>query len=146
MPAFFKPRRRRGPSGPNKNEQKVMRRASGDREARTAGSLKERFPGVESIRLQLTFLTPQQEIYEEGTRTIGPTDTVDFSAPCPGRCGGERGSFDLTKEILTAIEGNRPQSQGRLVCQETMNISTVTPCDFRLEWKSTLHFSDAPKS
>lgn len=138
MPAFFKPRRRRGPSGPNKNEQKVIRRNSGERDARSATTLKDRFPMLESISLQLTFLTPQQEIYEEQSRTIGPTDAVDFSAPCPGRCGGERGSFDLTKELLSAIESGRTQAQGRIVCQETMNISTVGPCDFRLDWSATL--------
>ena len=141
MPVFFKPRRRRGPAGPNKNEQKVLRRASAERDARSAGTLKDRFPTVESIGFQFTFITPQQEVYETGSRKIAATDAADFFAPCPGRCGGERGSFDLADEIKTAIEARRERAEGRLICQETMNIGTVGTCDFRLEWKATLAYA-----
>jgi hypothetical protein len=140
MPAFFKPRRRRGPSGPNKNEQKVLRRAESERGSRSGGSLKDRFPAVESVSLQFKFFNPQQEIYEEGTRKIGSEDPCDFLAPCPGRCGGERGSFDLTGEMNTAFELGRERAEGRMVCQETMNISTVGACDFRLEWKTQITY------
>jgi hypothetical protein len=141
MPAFFKPRRRRGPAGPNKNEQKVLRRSSAERDSRTAGALKDRFPSVAAISMQFKFITPQQEVYEEGGRKITGTDAVNFSAPCPGRCGGERGSFDLTEEMKTAIDSGKERVEGRLICQETMNISTVGACDFRLEWKATLTYA-----
>ena len=140
MPAFFKPRRRRGPAGPNKNEQKVLRRASAERDARTTGALKDRFPTVGSVALQFTFITPQQEVYETGSRKIAPTDVVDFFAPCPGRCGGERGSFDLAEELKTAIDSGKERVEGRLICQETMNIGTVGTCDFRLEWKAAIAY------
>lgn len=143
MPAFFKPRRRRGPVGPNKNEQKVLRRASAERDARTTGALKDRFPTVGSIAFQFTFITPQQEVYETGTRNIGATDVADFFAPCPGRCGGERGSFDLAEEMKTAIDAGRERIEGRLICQETMNIGSVGTCDFRLEWKGTINYNPA---
>ena len=141
MPVFFKPRRRRGPAGPNKNEQKVLRRASAEREALSAGTLKDRFPTVDSIGFHFTFITPQQEVYETGSRKISAADAADFFAPCPGRCGGERGSFDLADEIKTAIEARRERAEGRLICQETMNIGTVGTCDFRLEWKATLAYA-----
>lgn len=141
MPAFFKPKRRRGPAGPNKNQQKVLRRAEAERGARSAGILKERFPSVTSIALHLSFITPQAEVFEERSRTIGAGDVCDFSAPCPGRCGGERGSFDLSEEIKTALDSRRERAEGRLVCQETMNIGTTGVCDFRLEWKSVITYA-----
>ncbi|MBK8575423.1 MAG: hypothetical protein IPN90_07035 [Elusimicrobia bacterium] len=95
---------------------------------------------MSAISLQFKFITPQQEVYEEGGRKISATDPADFSAPCPGRCGGERGSFDLTEEMKTAIDSGKERVEGRLICQETMNISTVGACDFRLEWKGTITY------
>jgi hypothetical protein len=143
MPAFFKPRRRRGPAGPNKNEQKVLRRASAERDARSAGGLKDRFPTVDSVAFLFTFITPQQEVYETGSRKISSTEVADFFAACPGRCGGERGSFDLAEEMKTAIESGKERVEGRIICQETMNIGTVGTCDFRLEWKATITYAPA---
>jgi hypothetical protein len=140
MPAPFKPRRR-GPSGPNKNERKLLRRAQAEREARSAGVLKEKFPSVTSLTLQLTHFNPQQVVYEEKRRSMGPDDACDFLVPCPGRCGGDRGTYDLSKEIRGVVESRRERADGRHVCQEIMNIGTAGTCDFRLDWSVVLAYA-----
>jgi hypothetical protein len=140
MPQFFKPRRRRTKPGPNKNEQKVMRGQESERQARSAGLLRDRFPAAERLQVHLDFFTPQQQLLDQQTRTFSASDVCDFQVPCPGRCGG-RGSFDLAGKIKTVIDSRQPRAEGTGVCREQLFAGSADVCGFRLHCKIDVDYS-----
>lgn len=122
MATFFK-KRRRGPSGPNKNEKKVLRR-------RPEASLRDLCPGATRLEIVFHFESPQGDPYEDIARDFSPGDPCDFSAPCPGRCGN--GRFDLTDAARGLFQSGGDRAEERLVCREASHNDPATPCDFRL--------------
>ncbi len=121
----FKKKRRPAP-GPSKNEEKVMR----ERMARSVGSLRERYPSVQRLTVELQFFTPQQHLLDSQTRAFSPADQCDFTVACPGRCG--RGSFDLAAKIKSVIEGGETHSESKGVCMETLFDGSKDPCSIEL--------------
>ncbi len=119
-------KKRRAPAGPNKNEQKVMR----EKMARSIGPLRERYPSVQKLTVDLEFRTPQQHLMDNQTRVYTPGDQCDFTVPCPGRCG--HGSFDLAGKIKSVIEGGETSSESRGTCMETLFDGSKEPCGFEL--------------
>ncbi|HRY30089.1 MAG TPA: hypothetical protein P5079_08660, partial [Elusimicrobiota bacterium] len=119
MATFFKRKRRRTHTGPNKNEKKVLRGQEADRLVRTAGLMKDRFPSVQRLTVQLDFVTPQQHLLDRQTRVFNPTDVCDFSVSCPGRCGGQ-GAFDLEAKIKSVIDSRQARAEGSGTCAETL--------------------------
>jgi hypothetical protein len=125
MASFFKPRRRK-PSGPNKNQKKVMRGEAASHQ----GLLKDRFPAVERLEVELEFMTPRQELIDQEVRELGPDDPLDVSAPCPGRCG--RGSFDVAAKVRSIIEARETQGEATGVCREILFPGSPEACEVRL--------------
>ncbi len=142
MPAFFKPRRRRTNSGPNKNEAKVLRRAQAEREARSAGTLKDRFPTVERLVIGLDFITPQQLFFEQETRDFGAADPFDLSVTCPGRCRGE-GTFDIVDKIDSVIQARQKRVEATAVCRQPIYFGAAEVCDFKLQVKIDVTYAEA---
>ena len=136
MARFFKPKRRRPNSGPNKNQQKVLRR---EQESRSGGTLQERFPGVESLVLDLQFISASGEPYDRIERRVSAKDPCDFSAPCPGRCGD--GQYDLEQSVRSLVQDRRETTEEHLVCRETVYGDQTKTCDFRLTLRITLRYS-----
>lgn len=128
---FYRKKRRHKP-GPSKNEMKVWRGREAERQVRSAGTLRERFPWVQKLTVQLDFFTPQQLLLEKESRMFGPPDPCLFSAPCPGRCGG-RGSFDLAAKVQAVVESRQPQGTGAGVCRELLYPGSAEICGFRLQ-------------
>lgn len=96
-----------------------------------SGLLRERFPVVQRLSVRLNFSTPQQHALDQETRSFGPADPCDFSATCPGRCGG-KGSFDLAAKINAVVEGRQTRAEGSGVCQEPLYAGASDVCGFRL--------------
>lgn len=131
MPGFFKSNRRRTNAGPNKNEKKVLRGQKTERLARSVGLIKERFPSIKSLSVQLEFITPQRDIYERQSRLFGPDDVCDFSAACPGRCGGQ-GTFDVAAKVRTLVETRQTHTEGTGICREPLYAGSSDVCGFQL--------------
>lgn len=124
MAGYFKKRRTR--QGPNKNEQKVLRAKSEELRAKSGGVVGARFPAVKQLRVQLEFLDARQQVLDEKTLDLGPSDATAFMAPCPGRCG--RGSFDFSSRIAEAVDRRLPAAELSEACREPLFAGSPEAC------------------
>lgn len=139
MAQFFK---RRGPSGPNKNEQKVQRGREAERRNRMGGGLGERYPTVERLSVGLEFTGPQGQSLERKTWTFGPSDACDLAAPCPGRCG--EGKFDLAGKIGAVIEARQPLAEASGKCQQPLYSGSTEVCGCQLKCRIEVRYLPEP--
>lgn len=142
MAQFYKPKRRKAP-GPSKNEIKVRRGMEADQMARSAGLLKDRFPFVQKLSIQLDFLTPQGHLMDQQTRVFNPPDACDFAVSCPGRCG--RGSFDLAAKVRAVLESRQGRSDSSGTCAETLYPGSKEICGFNLRCRMEAMYVPQPK-
>lgn len=124
MAGYFK--KRRGPSGPSKNELKARRsRDSGPGD--TLGGL---FPTVRQLTIRLEFTTPEGHPFGSSSRALGPADPCDLSVPCPGRCG--TGSFNLATKVGAVVEAKELLSESSGTCQEPLYAGAASVCGLQL--------------
>jgi hypothetical protein len=142
MPPFYKKRRRTGPSGPNKNELKVIRRNEADHRESARRPLGEAFHGVQKISLHMEFLTPQSQILDEQTRAFTANDFPNFLVECMGRCSGD-GLFDLTPKIETAVAAREHRLQTSDICGHRIYPGSPDICGFRLQSKIDIAYTPA---
>jgi hypothetical protein len=135
MPQPFKPRRRRGPAGPNKNEKKVLR----EERSRGGVTLGQMFPTVQKLTVQVDFLTPQEELLDQQTLTFGARDVFGLTLPCQGRCGS--GEFDLSGKVRSVVETRQTQAEGRGVCQEPLFNGSKDPCGFHMRCRIDVSYT-----
>ena len=133
MPPFFK-KRRRGNPGPSKNEKKLMRAENASREANALGAIQERFPHVQSVTLQLDFMTPEQQILDQEVRELAASDPCDFTAACPGRCGGVA-TFDFSAKVTSILQSRQPAGQANGTCQQPLYAGSPDVCGLQLRCK-----------
>ena len=131
-------RKRRIAPGPNKNEEKVRRSQEAETRARSAGLLRDRFPTVDRLALDLTVTAPQDGSTEHLKRDIGAENGCEFTVPCPGRCG--RGVFDVTEMVTAAVEARNPQAQAGAVCQEPFLPGLPDVCGVKLDCRLEVTF------
>jgi hypothetical protein len=130
---FFK--KRRGKSGPSKNEQKIMRGQQAEQEAQAAGTLSSRFPNVKRLDAQLTFLDEGRPLDYQEKRFDAGTPAI-FKVDCPGMCG--RGVFDYTPFVNSAAQSAQPLLENKLTCPEMQ--SNATPCGCELKIRLQLAY------
>lgn len=141
MAGFF--RKRRGPSGPSKNEQKVMRAAAAERQARSGGTLAERFPTVKRLVVKLELLSPQKQALSEETRSFEAKDICKLAVPCPGRCGN--GSFDLAGKIEAVVLAEQPVSEASGLCKKPLYAGAADVCGCELRCKIEIVYLPKPE-
>ena len=129
MARHFK--KRKGFTGPNKNEEKVMRGEAAERRARSVGIMGPRFPLVKRLEIHLIFLNAQQHVLEERKLSLGPLDSCDLKAPCPGRCGV--GAFDVFAIVETAVEAKHSQLESSLKGAEALFAGSTEKCGCELK-------------
>lgn len=130
---MFKKKRRAAP-GPNKNEEKVLR----EKRAHSAGLLRDVYPTVQSITVELEFFTPQHHSLDRETRVFYPSTPCSFLVPCPGRCGN--GFFDLSAKLKSVIESKQAFSESKGVCMNPLLDGSKEPCGFELHCRIRLVF------
>ena len=119
--AYF---RRRNTKTVNKNEEKALRNR------RQAGQmLSSAYPGVQRLTLDLEFISPQGDLISQDQVDAGPSDIVDLSAPCPGRCGD--GSMDLQGKVEDIVRRHETRSESRGRCARPA-FGTGDPCGTEL--------------
>src|SRR5262249_40368522 len=106
MPGFIK--KRRGPSGPNKNEQKVARAESAEGEGKRI--MGQRLHMIKKLKLAIKFLDVRGNMLDEAVRAFTPLDAAKLAADCPGRCG--RGKFDFNPVVAGVVEARQNVSEG----------------------------------
>ncbi len=136
MAGHFK--KRRGASGPNKNEEKVQRGKSD--EVRTFGMLGARYPFVKHLKIDLTFLDMLGNPLDTKHMSLGPTDAANFKVACPGRCG--RGSFEFGVKIADSVAARLPVVEASGKCSEPMYPGSAEACGCQA--KCRLEFDYVP--
>ncbi|MBI4377063.1 MAG: hypothetical protein HY549_11510 [Elusimicrobia bacterium] len=117
--------KRRPKPGPSKNEQKALR----TERARLAALLKDRYPSLQRLTIQLEFLTPQKQSFDRQKRELSPDSVCDLSVPCPG-CNS--GSFDLAAKVQAVIVAHEALSESGGICQERAFAEAKAICGFEL--------------
>jgi len=139
MAGYFKKRR---VAGPSKNEEKVLRGQSEERQARMAGTLSSRFPTVKRLRVDLKFLDARQQPLDEKHLDLKPGDAAIFTVPCPGRCG--RGSFDFSKKAAETVEARLPASDSSAKCQEPLYAGSAEVCGWEARCRMEIEYLPLP--
>lgn len=134
-------KKRRGHSGPSKNEEKVMRAKNALRQAVSGGALGARFPSVMRLSVRLVFLNAQQHVLEEKTLSLGLSDPCRFTVPCPGRCGV--GVFDFTAKLESGVLAGDAVVEAGGKCQQPLYAGSPEVCG--CEVKCRMEFSYRPK-
>lgn len=83
----------------------------------SAPTLRDQFPNVEQVVLQLSFTDYSgMSQYSAQTHTFSPAATAFFEIPCPSTvCTG--GGFDLGSVVWNLIRRMGEETSGRLDCQ-----------------------------
>ena len=87
------------------------------------------YPNVQHLTLDLEFVSPQGDLISQDQVQAGPSDVVDLSAPCPGRCGD--GSMDLQGKVEDIVRRHETNSESRGTCARPA-FGTGDPCGTEL--------------
>jgi len=95
-----------------KHERETRRRAY-----ISAPSLKDQFPAVQQLLLELTFVDPNASSqHSPQTHIFGPTAKAYFEVACPfSSCTG--GGFDLSAVVADLLSHGARSADGKLVCR-----------------------------
>lgn len=129
--AYFK---RRKAKTVNKNQEKSLRNR------RQAGQpLSALYPNVQSLSLDLAFVSPQGDLISEDQIQAGPSDIVDLSAPCPGRCGD--GTMDLAGKVGDIVRRHETSSESSGRCARPA-FGSGDPCGTELRARIEIAYSE----
>ncbi len=108
----------------------------------TTPKIRERFPGVKHLAINLTIRAPFQEMEPTlNNRSLGPDSVAFFHFRCKNPdC--KQGGFDLTKDLEQAIAQRQQSAAGRQVCQgfRTGNNMNHQACHFELNYKVNISY------
>jgi hypothetical protein len=141
MAGYFKRKHRPGPS---KNELKVQRGIAAEDRARNTRFLKDLYPSVQRLSIQLEFISREGQPFDQQKRDFGPSSPCDFAVPCPGRCGV--GSFDLAAKVALVVESKQAVSESTGICQEPLFAGATEVCGFQLRCRIEIAYFPEPVS
>jgi hypothetical protein len=109
-----------------------MQRQALDNHTRSGnGRLGLMYPPVSTLNIRMEFVSPEGHSLSSEDRQFSPSDLVDFSAPCQGRCGN--GRMDLEGKISQIVNAGQTTCETRGVCQELLyaGANDVCGCELR---------------
>jgi hypothetical protein len=109
-----------------------------------APTLRERFPGVEEVVVDLNFEDFQRlGIYSGQRRSFAGAARAYFAIPCPRTlCLG--GGFDLDALVFKLIRGGRTAGSGMLECCGSLNPQIPDAhCRLRLNYQVFVRYAEA---
>jgi hypothetical protein len=136
------PKKRRVVKGPSKNE---LRAARGDRDEKNrarSGVLRQRFPRVERLELDLRLETPAGTTLEHSHKLIGRDDSLTLDVPCLGGCGG--GLFLLTEAVEAMLQAGTETRDSMAICQAASYADARTPCGTKLYYQINVDYTAEP--
>lgn len=119
-------------SSPAAVRQERAERLRRDRAA--ALTLREAFPAVEHLRLELKFEAPGANIPAAQSHVLHPPARAFFAFPCPhADCDGQ---FDLTAAVSAALTNPAAEAEGVLKCsgQRLDRRAARVPCELDLHY------------
>jgi hypothetical protein len=124
-----------------RRQQETWRRAYTE-----AGSLRERFPAVEQVIVEMTFTDVRKMgVYSAQMRSFSSAAKAFFSIPCP-RTLCLDGGFDLDSLIVALLETRRGSAAGTLECAGWVDParSEHAHCLLQLNYRIEVHY-DLPE-
>lgn len=108
-----------------------------------AGTIAERYPDVEVVEFQLTFVDDESSLGRPLTRIHRrePKHSALFRFDCPSRCVG--GGFDLDGPVHAMLRAGEHRTEGRIPClgwQEGLRRGHRCRCELRyVAWADHRH-------
>lgn len=135
-------KKRRPQKAISKNEQRLIRRDQQERESWSVGRLGSRFPNVSSLELRLEFVTPQGDVLSTEQRLFRPSDLLDFSAACQGRCGN--GVMNMEAAVSQMMNAGQTTRDIKGMCRETLFAGSPETCNCELRCRINATYNPAP--
>jgi hypothetical protein len=104
------------------------------RDRRAAPALRALFPGVERLRLELSFEGAAMNTPVPQTHVLHPPARAYFAIPCPyADCDGR---FDLTTAVHLAVEQPSGRTEGVMECAglRAYDLASKRPCRLQLHF------------
>lgn len=114
------------------------------RERAAAAAMREIFPAIEQLRLELRFEGPTVSIPVPQTHVLHPPARAYFVFPCPyADCDGQ---FDLAAAVSATLEGTSLRTEGVLECtgMRVRDHASSRPCQLHLHYTVTVTYAPAP--
>lgn len=131
MPPVY--RKRRIAHGPSKNELRSARHERVDAEKSRSGTLRQRFPQVTRLQLDLSLQATSGAILEKVLRDVNLDEPLQLDIECPGGCGG--GTFLLTNAVENLLNSPTDIKEGLAICQMVSYADPNLPCGTKLFFK-----------
>ncbi len=138
MPPPPQYRKRRITAHPNKNELKISRNESEERNRASAGTLRERFPNVRKLQLEMRMESPSGAVLEQTNRSIGLDEALLLDVPCQGGC--TNGVFLLTEVIGMVLGSNQESREGMGLCQAGSYKDPTLPCSTKFYYRIAVEY------
>jgi hypothetical protein len=133
MPQQQNYRKRRPKNTPDKNELKVSRNEAEKRSHESAGTLRERFPQVRAMRIEMRMEATTGAILEDSKRSIGLDESLWVDVPCLGGCSN--GVFLLTEAIDAVLTSGQESREGMGLCQSGSFRDPSLPCSTKFYYR-----------
>jgi hypothetical protein len=133
MPPPPKYRKRRQAQGPNKNELKVSRGESQQKQKAQAGTLRERFPDAKRLHVEMRMEAAAGPVLDESVREIDFDDPLLFDVQCQGGCSN--GVFLLTDVIAAVLSAHQDSREGMGICQASSFRDPSLPCGTKFYYR-----------
>jgi hypothetical protein len=134
MPTNY--RKRRIVHGPSKSALRSARNERAEIQKTRAGTLRQRFPHVTGLELNLRIETPTGTILDQISRHIGPDEPLQLNVPCPSTCAG--GNFSLTEAMETLLLSSTETQEGLSICPMASYADSRLPCGMKLYYKISI--------
>jgi hypothetical protein len=132
-------RKRRHAASENKNELKISRNEDQRRRLASSGTLRERYPNVRSLAINMRMESVSGAVLDSSERTVGLDEPLDFNVPCQGGCSG--GVFLLSDAIAAALSTGQEQRDGLGICQMSSYRDPTVPCSTKFYYRVTVDYA-----
>jgi|GEM_PF-2806870 len=114
--------------------------------AAAAGYLIDRYKHLKTLRLQLKYLDPGENVLSSRDESRGPYDSAFFEFPCPGSECME-GGYDITNPVAEMLLNYSPDSTGSVACRgwHFNDENYRERCGSKLEYRVTAEYYDLTK-
>lgn len=121
-----------------------QQREARQRQYAAAPELKEKFPSIKEVVVELSFNDPEGKVNPSPHKRIFIQDMqAFFEFPCPLReCNN--GGYSLSKTIMESLSSRRTELNGKMSCKgkRSRDKAAATCCDLELNYRVTAYKKD----
>lgn len=115
-----------------------MRRQNEENQSRRALNLETSFSNVGELDIELEFVSLEGHTLGNETRHYKSSDSVNFTAPCLGRCGN--GIINFEEKVSSTINASAEYREASQICQELIHVGAKDVCNCELRFKISVSY------